>query len=159
MFQFKQQPESRCYLIPLLTVLHYVHQVSIQAAARKPLLPKTIRVPSRLADVSIQAAARKPLLPVKLFLLALCATVSIQAAARKPLLPVGKANKAVLEAVSIQAAARKPLLQVPAVSHGIRISFNSSSSPKAAATVGAETLLLVSVSKSNCAKPETMWHA
>ena len=108
-FQFKQQPESRCYQLKG-GIVGEGGQVSIQAAARKPLLHK-------LCQTS----------PVVFF--RFNSSSSPKAAAT-----AGTAGDCSRQRVSIQAAARKPLLRQSQQRSWSAASFNSSSSPKAAAT-------------------------
>ena len=159
-FQFKQQPESRCYLIFVNFSLACT-RVSIQAAARKPLLPRIYRgsFSAQISMVSIQAAARKPLLRdwelgILEVLRGFNSSSSPKAAATcrhsnplnlpnvcfnsssspKAAATVNLYRKSKSDLVSIQAAARKPLLPRGSYEYEKCSGFNSSSSPKAAAT-------------------------
>ncbi len=137
LFQFKQQPESRRYATRKFR--KYSHSsVSIQAAARKPPLPERKQDLLVKQEVSIQAAARKPPLPQRLSQRSSLEKVSIQAAARKPPLPLDRLVNA-LEVVfqfKQQPESRRYTLNKPPLVCKF-LSFNSSSSPKAAATSAA----------------------
>ena len=114
-FQFKQQPESRCY----------------EALA-------SIQPPDY---VSIQAAARKPLLPQREVAQAIGVTVSIQAAARKPLLPWQSVTLSGFYPFQFKQQPESRCYLDKWVRTQIQIRFNSSSSPKAAATLGKILML------------------